>query len=89
MTVANRSLDEPRKRNFLYRGWNAIKEEHSPIVRFLMPKTKQGVEEKPLLVQIEPELARLFNNDKQINDALRRFSEQQPKDNVEEPLAGG
>ncbi|MBV9925849.1 MAG: hypothetical protein JOZ96_12595 [Acidobacteria bacterium] len=75
------SAGQPRKVNLVRRIWRAVKEEFSPIVHFLRPKKVAAAQ--PHLIMIDPDLAELFSNDKQINDTLRQFLKEREKNTTE------
>jgi hypothetical protein len=58
--------------------WHAVKAEVSPAGRFIpqllhLAVSHKRTTAKPILVQIDPELATLFSNDKEINKTLREI----------------
>lgn len=65
------NTEKPTKLNLPRRIWRAFKEENSPILDFLFLKRRSVG--KPLLIEIDPDLAEQFSNDKQINDTLRKI----------------
>jgi DNA-binding transcriptional MerR regulator len=72
---------ESKELNLPQRFWRAFKEENSPIIRFLfsIQISEQRMDAKPRLIKIDAEIAKLFSNDKQINDTLRKYLEQREK----------